>query len=88
MCMMLVLPDDSLIHGIDELDAAIGCPAPIQPGYNHEAWADRATCLCPVDFDALAKMQGWSLTPDDDDPMRLIAKAEGELAREPKASTS
>jgi hypothetical protein len=70
MCTSLILPDDRLCETIGELRAILG-DVPIKDDYPSPL--EDNCCTCPVDFQALAKREGWTLAHDDWDSMRYVA---------------
>lgn len=72
MCTSLILPDGRLCDSVGEVRAAVGGDVPIYDGYRLPIEDD--CCTCPVDFEALAVRQGWTLRRDDWDPMRYVAE--------------
>lgn len=71
MCTSLILPDGRLCDSIGDVRAFVGEP-PFHDGYKMPLEDD--CCTCPVDFEALAKAQGWTLKRDDWDSMRYVAE--------------
>lgn len=70
MCTSLILPDGRLCDILGEVRAAVGDP-PFKEGYKLPLGDE--CCTCPVDFQALARREGWTLETDDFDSMRYVA---------------
>lgn len=80
MCTGLILPDGTRCETAGDLAAAIGWDnIPVHDGDALVPETARESCLCPVDFEALAARMGWRL--DRDDPLDLRASVDPDHVR-------
>jgi len=59
VCVVLHLPDGTIVERRSELEAVVGSEVKWLPGYDVPAGYD--TCLCPLDLDHCAWVNGWKL---------------------------
>jgi hypothetical protein len=59
VCIVLHLPDGTVVERLSELLAEVGGEVAWKPGGEFLAGMD--TCLCPVDLDHFAREHGWKL---------------------------
>lgn len=82
MCTQIGMPDGSVLETIGDAIRRFGANkvATVARSYPVSAYRTDENCLCCIDVDETARLNGYRVTSDEHDPMVRWLEADGEAA--------